>query len=165
MGVGPLMRRRRWWRSTSCGAALQAPKICTASTQGLGADVPFALHGGTALGRGNGGELTPLEAGLFYWVLLPIPHHLSTPAVYARLDDIRGAVVPTLPKELPGPMVKALAAGEGEALAPFLENDLASAAVSLYPPILTTVLDGEEVRALWAMVSGIRTHLRDACEQ
>jgi len=51
-------------------------------------------------------------------------------------------------------MVKALAAGEGEALAPFLENDLASAAVSLYPPILTTVLDGEEVRALWAMVSG-----------
>jgi len=134
------------------GAA--SPEDLHRIAQGLGADVPFALHGGTALGRGNGGELTPLEAGLFHWVLLPIPHHLSTPAVYARLDDIRGAVVPTLPKELPGPMVKALAAGEGEALAPFLENDLASAAVSLYPPILTTVLDGEEVRALWAMVSG-----------
>ena len=51
-------------------------------------------------------------------------------------------------------MIEALSRGDGEGLAPFLENDLASAAVSLHPPVLTTVLDGEEVRALWAMVSG-----------
>ena len=121
---------------------------------GLGADVPFALLGGTALGRGHGGELTPLEAGLFHWVLVPLEHHLSTPAVYARLDEIRGAITPTLPEELPAPMIEALSQGDGEGLAPFLENDLASAAVSLHPPVLTTVLDGEEVRALWAMVSG-----------
>lgn len=121
---------------------------------GLGADVPFALLGGTALGRGHGGELTPLEAGLFHWVLVPLEHHLSTPAVYARLDEIRGVMTPTLPEELPGPMIEALSRGDGEGLAPFLENDLASAAVSLHPPVLTTVLDGEEVRALWAMVSG-----------
>lgn len=52
----------------------------------LGADVPFFLRGGTALGRGIGEEITPLNAsgrGVFLLVTPPIP--LSTPTVYEGL--------------------------------------------------------------------------------
>ena len=36
----------------------------------LGSDVPFALHGGTALGTGRGEELaTVLARNTFHWVL------------------------------------------------------------------------------------------------
>ncbi len=38
----------------------------------LGADVPFALMGGTAIGMGRGDELSPaLARGRFDWVLVP----------------------------------------------------------------------------------------------
>ncbi len=52
----------------------------------LGADVPFFVRGGTALGRGRGDQLTPLpaiRAGRFLIVRPDLP--LSTAAVYARL--------------------------------------------------------------------------------
>ena len=46
----------------------------------LGSDVPFALHGGTALGTGRGEELaTVLARNTFHWVLAFAPRGLSTP--------------------------------------------------------------------------------------
>ena len=49
----------------------------------LGSDVPFALHGGTALGTGRGEELTTVRArSTFHWVLAFGSTGLSTPAVY-----------------------------------------------------------------------------------
>ena len=57
---------------------------------GLGSDVPFSLHGGTALGTGRGERLTPvLGAGTYSWVLALAEGGLSTPEVYAELDRLR----------------------------------------------------------------------------
>ena len=56
----------------------------------LGSDVPFSLHGGTALGTGRGERLTPvLGPGSYSWVLALADGGLSTPAVYAELDRQR----------------------------------------------------------------------------
>src|SRR5574337_986104 len=50
---------------------------------GLGSDVPFALHGGTAVGTGRGERLTPaLARGQFHWVFAFADHGLSTARVY-----------------------------------------------------------------------------------
>ncbi len=59
---------------------------------GLGSDVPFALVGGTAVGRGRGEELTPaLVAGNYHWALAFANTGLSTARVYATCDRIRAA--------------------------------------------------------------------------
>jgi len=59
---------------------------------GLGSDVPFALVGGTAVGRGRGEELTPaLVAGSYHWALAFANTGLSTAQVYATCDRIRAA--------------------------------------------------------------------------
>ena len=53
----------------------------------LGADVPFALTGGTAIGTGRGDRLSPaLATGSFHWVLAVAEFGLSTPGVYRELD-------------------------------------------------------------------------------
>jgi 4-diphosphocytidyl-2-C-methyl-D-erythritol kinase len=58
----------------------------------LGSDVPFALVGGTAVGRGRGEELTPaLVAGNYHWALAFAHTGLSTAQVYATCDRIRAA--------------------------------------------------------------------------
>ncbi len=56
----------------------------------LGADVPFALLGGTAVGTGRGDQLSPaLARGRFDWVLVPNETGMSTPVVYGELDAHR----------------------------------------------------------------------------
>src|SRR5690606_34033500 len=52
----------------------------------LGADVPFALQGGTAIGTGRGDQLSPaLVKGTFHWVIVLSESGLSTPEVYRKL--------------------------------------------------------------------------------
>jgi len=52
--------------------------------------VPFALHGGTALGTGRGERLLPvLSRNTFHWVLALAKGGLPTPAVFAELDRLR----------------------------------------------------------------------------
>lgn len=123
----------------------------------LGADVPFALLGGTALGRGTGGDLTPLRTGGDpRWVLAVPGGHLSTPAVYRRADEIADASGRTLPArpEVDARQLDALAAGDTELLAATLSNDLQEAAMSLHPG-LAPVLDAlRDAGAPGALVSG-----------
>ena len=83
----------------------------------LGSDVPFALHGGTALGTGRGEELaTVLARNTFHWVLAFADGGLSTPAVFAEIDRLReatgadGSLPPRL--EEPEPVLAALASGD-----------------------------------------------------
>ncbi|WAC92665.1 4-(cytidine 5'-diphospho)-2-C-methyl-D-erythritol kinase [Mycobacterium sp. Aquia_213] len=120
----------------------------------LGSDVPFALHGGTALGTGRGEELaTVLSRNTFHWVLAFAYGELLTPAVFGELDRIREtADSPRLAE--PGPVLAALAAGDPEQLAPLLGNELQDAAVSLNPALRRTLRAGEEAGALAGIVSG-----------
>ncbi|HWM15193.1 MAG TPA: 4-(cytidine 5'-diphospho)-2-C-methyl-D-erythritol kinase, partial [Microbacterium sp.] len=104
----------------------------------LGADVPFALMGGTAIGTGRGDQLSPaLARGRFDWVIVPSGSGLSTPEVYAHLDSLRvqpmarAARVPTVH---PG-VLQALRAGDPIALAESARNDLQAAALSLRPDL------------------------------
>ncbi|MEM6105861.1 4-(cytidine 5'-diphospho)-2-C-methyl-D-erythritol kinase [Mycobacterium sp. 050272] len=120
----------------------------------LGSDVPFALHGGTALGTGRGEELaTVLSRNTFHWVLAFAHGELLTPKVFGELDRLReDAHTPRLAE--PGPVLAALAAGDPEQLAPLLGNELQAAAVSLSPTLRRTLRAGEEAGALTGIVSG-----------
>jgi 4-diphosphocytidyl-2-C-methyl-D-erythritol kinase len=123
----------------------------------LGSDVPFALHGGTALGTGRGEELaTVLARNTFHWVLAFADGGMSTPAVFAEIDRLRDSKDRTLPPALedPEPVLAALASGDPAALAPLLGNDLQSASLSLNPGLRRTLRAGVEAGALAGIVSG-----------
>jgi 4-diphosphocytidyl-2-C-methyl-D-erythritol kinase len=125
----------------------------------LGSDVPFALHGGTALGTGRGEELaTVLARSTFHWVLAFAKGGLSTPAVFAELDRLRetaGSGRDEPPRlQDPEPVLAALASGDPTQLAPLLGNDLAPAALSLDPGLRRTLRAGVEAGALAGIVSG-----------
>lgn len=122
----------------------------------LGSDVPFGLHGATALGTGRGEQLIPvLSRGQFHWVLALAREGLSTPAVYAELDRLRanreGSHEEPLP---PDNLMQALAAGDTPRVATLLHNDLQPAALSLAPTLRRTLRAGIDAGALHGIVSG-----------
>ncbi|MEB3980345.1 4-(cytidine 5'-diphospho)-2-C-methyl-D-erythritol kinase [Mycobacterium sp. 663a-19] len=120
----------------------------------LGSDVPFALHGGTALGTGRGEELaTVLSRNTFHWVLTFADSGLLTPDVFRELDRLRDGGESSRLAE-PGPVLAALAAGDPEQLAPLLGNEMQAAAVSLDPSLRRTLRAGVEAGALAGIVSG-----------
>ncbi|GAA4188554.1 4-(cytidine 5'-diphospho)-2-C-methyl-D-erythritol kinase [Gryllotalpicola kribbensis] len=125
----------------------------------LGADVPFALAGGTAIGTGRGEELSPaLARGTFHWVLALPDTQLSTPAVYRELDRHRDRHRAELPARL-APTVdpavlQALRAGDARQLAEVLANDLQAAAIHLAPELASVLETGERAGALAGLVSG-----------
>lgn len=120
----------------------------------LGSDVPFALHGGTALGTGRGEELaTVLARNTFHWVLAFGKGGLSTVAVYAEIDRLREAGAPPRLGD-PEALLTALSGGDPHALAPLLGNDLQPAALSLEPDLRRTLRAGTEAGALAGIVSG-----------
>ncbi|WP_285032234.1 4-(cytidine 5'-diphospho)-2-C-methyl-D-erythritol kinase [Mycolicibacterium sp. lyk4-40-TYG-92] len=123
----------------------------------LGSDVPFALHGGTALGTGRGEQLaTVLARSTFHWVLAFAEGGLSTPKVFAELDNLRadGREGGPLPLDDPEPLLTALASGDPRELAPLLGNDLQPAAVGLDTGLRRTLRAGVEAGALAGIVSG-----------
>lgn len=120
----------------------------------LGSDVPFALHGGTALGTSRGEELTTvLSRNTFHWALAFGTGGLATGAVYTELDRLRAIGAPPRLSE-PGPVLAALAAGDPQRLAPLLGNELQPAAVSLDPSLRRALRAGVEAGALAGIVSG-----------
>lgn len=123
---------------------------------GIGADVPFALLGGAAVGLGIGERLTPAPAtGLFHWVLVPTPAGLSTPRVYAELDRIRAeAGVDVVEPAADANVLRALESGDPATLAEVLNNDLEPAALALAPPLADILAQGKRHGALAALVSG-----------
>lgn len=123
----------------------------------LGSDVPFALHGGTALGTGRGEQLaTVLARNTFHWVLAFAKGGLSTPAVFGEIDRLRADTSRGQPPRLdePGPLLAALASGDAAQLAPLLGNDLQPAALSLDPSLRRTLRAGADAGALAGIVSG-----------
>ncbi|BBX20489.1 4-(cytidine 5'-diphospho)-2-C-methyl-D-erythritol kinase [Mycolicibacterium duvalii] len=123
----------------------------------LGSDVPFALHGGTALGTGRGENLTTVLArDTFHWVLAFAPGGLSTAEVFAEIDRLRAQEQRHLPARLesPEPVLSALASGDPAQLAALLGNDLQPAALNLDASLRRTLRAGVDAGALAGLVSG-----------
>lgn len=120
----------------------------------LGSDVPFALHGGTAIGTGRGEQLmSVLSRGTYHWVFALAENGLSTPDVYAACDRLREGSEVAEPS-VSDDVMHAVRAGDPVLLGRALRNDLQPAAVSLRP-LLAQVLDvGEDYGALGGVVSG-----------
>lgn len=119
----------------------------------LGADVPFALTGLTAVGTGRGDVLSPvLGRGTFHWVLAVQAAGLSTPTVFGRFDALQSA--PVAEPELSHDLMAALRAGDPTELARHLVNDLQAAAVALVPAVGDVLGAAAEAGALAEVVSG-----------
>jgi 4-diphosphocytidyl-2-C-methyl-D-erythritol kinase len=125
--------------------------ICRA----LGSDVPFSLVGGSAVGRGRGDVLEPLRIERpISLVIVPSDHTLSTPEVYRRLDEIRANHTVSLTDHLSDEFLQAWRAGDAEALAPLMHNDLEVATLSMMPGLQRTLEDIVTAGALNSLVSG-----------
>lgn len=123
----------------------------------LGADVPFALMGGAAVGLGIGDELTAALAPTpLHWVLVPADFGLSTPLVYGTLDTLRAqaGVAAAEPEQVEAGVLTALRAGDPHALATWLHNDLQAASLELAPSLAPVLALGTELGALASLVSG-----------
>lgn len=122
----------------------------------LGADVPFLLYGGTALGTGYGERISPVltGGGDWHWVAALSDGGLSTPEVYQQLDRMRasGDTPPALPA--PDRVLVALRHRDPRVLADALGNDLAPATLALRPELRSVLDAGAEAGALVGLVSG-----------
>jgi 4-diphosphocytidyl-2-C-methyl-D-erythritol kinase len=128
-----------------------------ANSVALGADVPFALMGGVALGTGVGENLTPLPMhGKLHIVLIPSEGQLSTPVVYNHLDELRenAELIPEAAPPAPTELIEALKHGNVDEIAKHAHNDLQWAALSLKPELQDTIDRAKAAGALAAMVSG-----------
>ena len=121
---------------------------------GLGSDVPFCLHGGTALGTGRGEQLAPLMTrGDYWWVVVPDEGGLSTPEVYGIHDRQHEGV--SLPSATPpADLLAALRVGDFERVGGQLHNDLEPAALELRPDLEGVLQAGREAGSYGALVSG-----------
>lgn len=123
----------------------------------LGADVPFSLLGGTAVGLGLGDELSPaLAKAQTDWVLVAADYGLPTPEVYRTLDRLREAegVDAAEPTGVDPKILKALRGGDADALGRVLVNDLQRASIELAPALRDTLGIGESHGAIAGIVSG-----------
>ncbi len=123
----------------------------------LGADVPFALLGGTAVGLGVGDDLSPaLVKAQTDWVLVTADFGLSTPEVFRTLDRLRAAegVAVDEPDAVDPGVITALRTGDADALSRVLVNDLQRASIELAPGLRETLGRGEACGAIAGIVSG-----------
>ncbi|MFS8102076.1 4-(cytidine 5'-diphospho)-2-C-methyl-D-erythritol kinase [Lentzea alba] len=130
----------------------------------LGADVPFALYGGTALGTGRGERIVPVLARhQFHWVLAFDRRGLSTPDVFDELDRLRVEGDPPRVGAVEA-VLEGLSSGDPRQLALLLGNDLQAAAVSLRPNLRRTLRAGVDAGALAGIVSGSGPTTAFLCE-
>jgi 4-diphosphocytidyl-2-C-methyl-D-erythritol kinase len=120
----------------------------------LGADVPFSLLGGLALGEGRGDVLTPLNRPLpLHGVVVISPLTLSTPRVYKTLDELRGDSVGPL-TTLTDSELAAVTGGHLDDLMGIVSNDLQPATLQLAPTVQATIDAVSNAGALVSFVSG-----------
>lgn len=122
----------------------------------LGSDVPFSLHGHTAVGLGRGDVLSPaMTHGTFSWVFATQGHGLSTKAVYDEFDALvaNGDIEADEPR-ISDHVMQALIAGDAIALGAALVNDLQLASLSLAPHLQAVIEAALELDACGAIVSG-----------
>jgi 4-diphosphocytidyl-2-C-methyl-D-erythritol kinase len=125
---------------------LTQAELITLAAQ-FGSDIPFSVMGGLAIGTDRGQNLEALEPLTFdtHWVIAVSSEGLSTPAVFARFDELsQGSSFTDLSQP-----IASLAD-----LVSLMANDLEEAATSLLPSISLTKSKLMELGAAKAMVSG-----------
>jgi len=137
------------------GTGLRRDELHDLAAQ-LGSDVPFALHGGTAIGTGRGEHISPVlaSAGL-EWVIAVLDAGLSTPKIFEACDMQRrraGVEVPA-PSVHPD-LMTALRSRDTAAIGRALYNDLQPASVEVLPEIGELLTLGRAAGACGSLVSG-----------
>ena len=120
----------------------------------FGADVPFGLYGGVALGTGRGDLIEPLKAapGPYYWTFALQDKGLSTAAVFKHFDaTVQAPPAADMPPEQ---LLAALEAGDVAEVSRHIRNDLQATAIDLRPELGQLIDLAERAGALAAMVSG-----------
>lgn len=134
------------------GLALE-PQTLIRIGREVGADVPFCLAGGTALGAGVGEVLTPLPPPPEHYLVLAKPGRgASTAMIYRSYDESPRASVASVLD-----VVSALKTGDLPALAGSLGNDLAPITGELVPEVAHYVEELLDAGALGAGMSGSGT--------
>jgi len=119
----------------------------------IGADVPFCLTGGTALGEGVGEALTALPAPPAHYLVVAKPERSAdTGAVYRLHDELAAE-----PGSSVRPVVEALWDGDVAALARSAGNDLAPVTEKLVPEVKVCREHLLELGALGAGMTGSGT--------
>ncbi len=125
------------------GRPLQPPALHELAAE-LGADVPFFLGRGPAVGRGIGTQLSPLDLPPYWYVLLNPGLPLSTAWVYGNLDlnalAWSGALL--------------LATWDGERPGAWVANDLETVTLSHYPELRRLLAALAQAGALAQGMSG-----------
>lgn len=129
----------------------------------LGADVPFALHGGTAIGVNRGDSISPVLTRMeLHWVIALPGGGLSTPAVFAELDRLRAQGLAESSTDLQA-VLKALTSGDVGDVGQALGNDLQAAAISLAPDLRRTFRAAKEAEAVAALLCGSGSSIALLC--
>lgn len=124
------------------------PQLVRDVAAGLGADVPYFLSGGTALGLGRGEEIYPLVDLPTHWVVVvQPPYGVSTAEAYSWYDEDRAAGLrePREPQMLPVPWPTRAAQ---------MINDLEPPVVRRHPEIGALKAALREAGAVAAAMSG-----------
>jgi 4-diphosphocytidyl-2-C-methyl-D-erythritol kinase len=122
----------------------------------LGSDIPFLLHGGTALGTGRGEAVSPILARptAWHWVVAIADGGLDTPKVYRELDRLRAAGAAPAPLDGAEDLMSALRQRSPQVLGEMLCNDLQAAALSLRPELTEVLKAGQAAGAVVGLISG-----------
>ncbi|HUH53637.1 MAG TPA: 4-(cytidine 5'-diphospho)-2-C-methyl-D-erythritol kinase [Microbacteriaceae bacterium] len=120
----------------------------------IGADVSFALDGGTAVGTGHGDEFSQaLSVGTYHWVIVPVGPRLDEDTALSVLDKHRhqnraiigdGDEVPLVSLDT----LLAIRSGSAERLAETVRNDVQAASFKLEPELARVCEYGEQNGAL-----------------
>ncbi len=136
--AGTLLALNAW-----LGHPLGYPELYGLASQ-LGADVPFFLGEGPAVGRGIGTEITPLRLPPYWYMLANPGIPISTRWVYENLDlDRLGAASPASPAEW-----------DKERPESWLHNDLETVTMVHFPEIGGLMRALVELGARGARMSG-----------
>ena len=154
------------------GTGLTRDELQKAAVE-LGADVPFALLGGCAIGEGVGEQLVSLEVSREHvFVMLPNDKPISTPGAYRRYDELvaeQGADPRTIRTPVPNDeMLAELNSSDDSPLDALIWNDLEEPAVDQLPELgddleLPGAFETELPTAYASFVSGSGPTIAFAC--
>ena len=137
------------------GTGLRRDELHDLAAQ-LGSDVPFALHGGTAIGTGRGEHISPVLAATgLEWVIGVLDAGLSTPKIFEACDAQRRRANVEAPAPGVHPdLMAALRSRDTAAIGAALYNDLQPAAIEVLPEIGELLEIGRAAGACGTLVSG-----------